>query len=131
MIRALVPTLLLPVSLAFVSLPILAQTTNNPPVIVTPTPGTEGSITPPFARGILTRLDIHTLEFSIKISTNEQIFHFTPNTYIFRETEKLTAEQLKPGDFLKLRFITGTNGWLIVNRIKIDTNAPMPSLRGP
>ena len=109
---------------AFLAFTAAAQTNN-------PAPGTEGSISAPFARGILLRHDTRELELTIKISTNQQTFHYTPNTYIFRGTEKLTADKLKPGDLLKLRFTTATNGWLLVNRIKIDTNAPMPSLRGP
>lgn len=126
MTRALAP--LLAVLIAF---SVAAQTNTTPPTAFAPTPGTEGSIFAPFARGILLRHDPRELELVLKISTNEQTFHYTPNTYIFRGKEKLTADKLQPGDFLKLRFTTATNGWLLVNRIKIDTNAPMPSLRQP
>jgi hypothetical protein len=48
-----------------------------------------------------------------------------PKTYIFRGEEKLTADKLKPGDYLKLRIATDSpTNHLNVIRIKVDTNGP-------
>ena len=79
----------------------------------------------PFARGVLVRFDAPASELILKTPTNEFSCFLMPKTYIFRGEEKLTADKLKPGDYLKLRIATDSpTNHLNVIRIKVDTNGP-------
>jgi hypothetical protein len=81
----------------------------------------------PFVRGAVVRLDPKSGELLLKTPKGERTYWLTPRTYIFRGEEKLSADKLKPGDYLKLRVTSNT-----VVRIKVDTNTvPLPPLTMP
>ncbi|GEM_PF-4126903 len=81
----------------------------------------------PFVRGAIVRLDPKSGELLLKTPKGERTYWLTPRTYIFRGEEKLTADKLKPGDYLKLRVTSN-----LVVRIKVDTNpVPLPPLTPP
>jgi len=88
--------------------------------------------TAPFVRGTVVKLEPKSGELLLKTPKGEHTYFLTPRTYIFRGEEKLTADKLKPGDYLKLR-VTGTQtSQFSVVRIKVDTNTvPMPPLTPP
>jgi pSer/pThr/pTyr-binding forkhead associated (FHA) protein len=77
---------------------------------------------PPFTRGILVHADAKTGELVLKTAGTNYAYHLTPRTHIFRGDEKLTPDKLTPGDYLKLRVATDSNGVPTIVRIKVDTN---------
>jgi hypothetical protein len=81
----------------------------------------------PFVRGAIVKLDPKSGELLLKTPKGEHTYWLTPHTYIFRGEEKLAADKLKPGDYLKLRVASN-----LVVRVKVDTNAvPLPPLTPP
>jgi hypothetical protein len=100
-------------------------------LVSAPAPAQTNAVVP-FARGTIVKLDPKSGEMLLKTSKGERTYWLTPRTYIFRGEEKLTADKLKPGDYLKLR-VTGTpTSQLNVVRIKVDTNTvPLPPLMVP
>jgi len=86
----------------------------------------------PFVRGVLLQLHAKSGELRLKTPSGEQSFFLTPKTYIFRGQEKITADKLQPGDYLKLRILSAASNRLEVVRIKVDTNtAALPPLTPP
>lgn len=87
---------------------------------------------PPFARGSILQINAKSGELLLKTPAGEQTYFLTPKTYIFRGEEKLTADKLKPGDYLKLRVTATASNHLTVVRIKVDTNTvALPPLTPP
>jgi len=79
---------------------------------------------PPFARGTVLQINPKSGELQLKTPNGKRTYFLTPRTYIFRGEEKLTADKLKPGDYLKLR-VTGTpTGQITVVRIKVAPTPP-------
>ena len=88
-----------------------------------------GRARPPIAKGELNQVDL--LRRQIKLATQDGVrtFDYTDKTYIFRGKEKITADQLKPGEIIAVRFTTDKDGNAVLVRIKaqaseISTNKP-------
>jgi hypothetical protein len=68
--------------------------------------------------GTVVALDLPARQLTLQTATGRQTYRLTPRTYIFRDQEKLAADQLKPGDRLKLSYYRDETGQRLVNRIK-------------
>jgi len=75
----------------------------------------------PIAKGTIKEIDL--LRHQIKLTTEDGLrtFTYTSRTYIFRDKEKITADNLKVGEVIALRFSTDKNGNVVVLRIKART----------
>ena len=85
----------------------------------------------PFARGDLTKIDTAAQRITVNTDNGERDFTLTPKTYIYRGPQKITADQLKLGELIKLNYQTNETGQAIARRIKVSpiepgTNAPAP-----
>lgn len=76
----------------------------------------------PFAKGTIEKLDLPQNLLTLKTRDGVETFLLTDRTYIFRGKEKISADKLKPGELIALRFTTGEQGQLLVQRIKASTN---------
>jgi Cu/Ag efflux protein CusF len=72
----------------------------------------------PFAKGAIERIDPVHNTLTLKTRDGLQTFTWTERTYIFRGKEKISADKLKPGEIIALRFFTNEQGRLIAQRIK-------------
>lgn len=96
----------------------------------TGTPQTQTNL--PFWRGVLVRFDPKSGELQLTTPEGERTCYLTPRTYVFRGEQKLSADKLKPGDYLKLRVAGSPTGTITVIRVKVDTNTvPLPPLTLP
>jgi len=75
----------------------------------------------PIAKGTIKEIDL--LRHQIKLTTEDgvRMFTYTSRTYIFRDKEKITADNLKVGEVIALRFNTDKDGNVVVLRIKART----------
>jgi len=75
----------------------------------------------PIAKGTIKEIDL--LHHQIKLATEDGLrtFAYTSRTYIFRDKEKITADNLKVGEIIALRFNTDKDGNVVVLRIKART----------
>jgi hypothetical protein len=83
----------------------------------------------PIAKGTLTELDL--LRHQLKVATEDGVrtFTYTARTYIFRDKDKITADKLKVGEIIALRFGPDKDGNTTVIRIK--TYSPPPTADAP
>lgn len=68
--------------------------------------------------GSVLALDLATKQLTLQTVAGPQTYRLTPRTYIFRDKDKLTPDQLKPGDRLKLSYYRDETGQRVANRIK-------------
>ncbi len=75
----------------------------------------------PIAKGAIKEIDL--LRHQIKLTTEDGLrtFAYTSRTYIFRDKEKIAADNLKVGEIVALRFNTDKDGNMLVLRIKART----------
>jgi Cu/Ag efflux protein CusF len=75
----------------------------------------------PIAKGAIKEIDL--LRHQIKLMTEDGLrtFTYTSQTYVFRDKDKITADGLKVGEIVALRFNTDTDGNVVVLRIKVRT----------
>jgi Cu/Ag efflux protein CusF len=73
------------------------------------------------AKGAIKEIDL--LRRQIKVTTEDGLrtFTYSSRTYIFRDKEKITADNLKVGEVIALRFTTDNDGNVLVLRIKART----------
>ena len=73
------------------------------------------------AKGSIKEIDL--LRRQIKLTTEDGLrtFTYTSRTYIFRDKEKITADNLKVGEIVALSFTTDKDGMVLVQRIKART----------
>ena len=73
------------------------------------------------AKGTIKEIDL--LRRQIKVTTEDGLrtFTYTSRTYIFRDKEKIAADNLKVGEVIALRFNTDKDGNVLVLRIKART----------
>ena len=74
----------------------------------------------PFARGTLAALDLPAHTIGVNTDAGPQNFLLTPTTYIFRGKQKITPDQLKPGELVKLNYTTNELGQATARRIKVS-----------
>jgi ribosomal protein S1 len=75
----------------------------------------------PIAKGAIKEIDL--LRHQVKLATEDGLrtFTYTSRTYIFRDKEKITADNLKVGEVVALRVTTDKDGNVLVLRIKART----------
>jgi|HubBroStandDraft_6_1064221.scaffolds.fasta_scaffold371164_2 Cu/Ag efflux protein CusF len=87
----------------------------------------------PIAKGTIKEIDL--LRHQLKLVTEDGLrtFTYTSRTYIFRDKEKITADNLKVGEIVALSFNTDKDGNVLVQRIKARTPAELmePPSTGP
>jgi hypothetical protein len=85
------------------------------------------------AKGAIKEIDL--LRRQIKLTTEDgpRTFIYTSRTYIFRDKEKITADNLKVGEVIAVQFKTDKDGSVNVLRIKARTPAELmePPSTGP
>ena len=74
----------------------------------------------PFAKGELTDLDLNKRSLQILTRDGTKTFFYTDRTYFVRMKEKVTADQLKTGDFVRLNFYLDENGNEVIRRLKAE-----------
>ena len=77
---------------------------------------------PPLAKGPIEKIDLVHQLLTLKTRDGLETFMWTENTYIFRGKVKISADKLKPGEIIALRFYAGDQGQRLVQRIKASTN---------
>lgn len=85
----------------------------------------------PFAKGTLQDLDLLRRQFKLKTEDGMRTFTYTARTYIFRDKEKITADNLKAGEIVAVRFDTDKDGNHIVARIKTYNVTPPADVAPP
>ncbi len=87
----------------------------------------------PIAKGAIKEIDL--LRHQVKLTTEDGLrtFTYSSRTYIFRDKEKITADKLKVGEIVALRFNTDKDGNVLVQRIKARTPSELmePPSSGP
>jgi len=73
----------------------------------------------PFARGTLTTLDLPARTIAVNTDIGPKTFLLAPTTYIFRGKQKITPDQLKLGELVKLNYTTNELGQATARRIKV------------
>jgi Cu/Ag efflux protein CusF len=86
------------------------------------------------AKGTIKEIDL--LRHQLKLVTEDGLrtFTYTSRTYIFRDKEKITADNLKLGEVIALSFNADKDGTVLVQRIKTRTPVELmepPSTGGP
>jgi Cu/Ag efflux protein CusF len=85
------------------------------------------------AKGTIKEIDL--LRHQLKLTTEDGLrtFTYTSRTYIFRDKEKIAADNLKLGEVIALRFNTDKDGTVLVLRIKARTPSELmePPSTGP
>jgi len=83
-----------------------------------------------FAKGTLKDIDFLRHELRLKTVDGVRTFTYTPQTYIFRDKDKVAVDNLKTGEIIALRFTTDNDGVSTVVRIKAygppTADAPQP-----
>jgi Cu/Ag efflux protein CusF len=87
----------------------------------------------PIAKGAIKEIDL--LRHQVKLMTEDGLrtFNYTSRTYIFRDKQKIAADNLKVGEIVALRFNTDKDGNVLVLRIKARTPSELmePPSPGP
>ena len=81
----------------------------------------------PFASGRLMKIDLGKQKLTLEATGGPYNFSYETRTYIFLNKEKVTADVLKPGDLLKINFITNSAGEATIRRIKAERDEPVQS----
>jgi Cu/Ag efflux protein CusF len=84
----------------------------------------------PFTKGTLRDIDFLRHELRLATVDGVRTFTYTPQTYIFRDKDKVAVDNLKIGEIIALRFNTDNDGNSTVVRIKAygppTTDGPPP-----
>jgi Cu/Ag efflux protein CusF len=85
------------------------------------------------AKGTIEAIDLLRRQIKLKTEDGSRTFTYTTRTYIFRDKDKITADSLKVGEVVALRFATDKDGAVLVVRIKARTPSELmePPLLGP
>ena len=73
---------------------------------------------PPFAKGPIEKIDLANKHLTLKTRDGSETIAWTERTYVFRGKEKISADKLKQGEIVAVRFTTGEQGRLVAVRIK-------------
>ena len=85
----------------------------------------------PIAKGPIEAIDLLRRQIKLKTEDGSRTFTYTTRTYIFRDKDKITADGLKVGEVIALRFAADKDGNVLVVRIKARTPSELmepPSL---
>jgi hypothetical protein len=74
----------------------------------------------PFAQGRIEKIDLSKQHLTLTAPGGPYRFKYESRTYIFLDAQKVTADALKPGDFLKVSFVTNSVGEATIRRIKAE-----------
>ena len=85
----------------------------------------------PFAKGTLTGIDFLRHELRLKTVDGAQTFLYTPRTYIFRNKDKITVDQLKIGEVIAVRFTSDNNDINTLVRIKAYGSSTAEAMPAP
>lgn len=78
----------------------------------------------PFAKGLVEKVDSATKKITVNTTAGSHIFIVTDRSYLFRGKEKVTVDNLKPGDTIKMNYFTNETSQAFVRRLKIDPAQP-------
>jgi hypothetical protein len=78
----------------------------------------------PFAQGRLEKIDLGRQHIVLAAPGGPYNFKYETRTYIFLDKIKVTANALKPGDLLKVNFVTNSIGEATIRRIKAERPEP-------
>lgn len=78
----------------------------------------------PIAKGTLQDIDLFRRQLKLKTEDGVRTFTYTTRTYVFRDKEKITADKLKVGEVIAVRFDTDKDGNHTLTRIKTDNPRP-------
>lgn len=81
----------------------------------------------PIAKGPIEAIDAARQQLTIRTKQGTRTFGLTDRTYIFRGKEKITADQLKVGEIIALRYYTDQQGRLLLHRIKAQAAEATPT----
>ena len=87
----------------------------------------------PIAKGVIEAIDLLRHQLKLKTEDGLRTFTYTSRTYIFRDKQKIPADNLKVGEIVALRFNTDKDGNVLVLRIKARTPSELmePPSPGP
>ena len=74
----------------------------------------------PFTKGALEKVNVAGQKLVITTPRGPQTFELTERTYLFRGQQKLTLENLKTGDFVKINYYTNETGHAFIRRLKVS-----------
>ena len=85
------------------------------------------------AKGPIEAIDLLRRQIKLKTEDGSRTFTYTTRTYIFRDKDKITADGLKVGEVIALRFAADKDGNVLVVRIKARTPSELmePPALGP
>lgn len=78
---------------------------------------------PPFAKGPIEKIEPFPKQITIHTKTGSRTFTWTDRTIIFRGKQRITAETLKVGETIAIRYDRTTTNPVYIQRIKA---APLP-----
>jgi hypothetical protein len=78
----------------------------------------------PFAAGTIKNVDPSGRLLTITTPAGPQTLGVTERTYLFRGKEKLTADQLKVGEAVKINYYTNETGQAYIRRLKVALPPP-------
>ena len=87
----------------------------------------------PFTKGTLKDIDFLRHELRLLTVDGVRTFIYTPQTYVFRNKDKVAVDQLKTGEIIALRFNMDSDGINTIVRIKAygmptDSTPPGPPI---
>jgi len=90
----------------------------------------------PVAKGTLVEADLLRHQLKLKTEDGMRTFTYTLQTYMFRDKDKITADKLKIGEVIAVRFTTDKDGNTTVTRLKAEgppssSDAPPPASNNP
>ena len=78
----------------------------------------------PFAAGSIQKLDASAKLVTILTPKGPQTLAWTDRTYLYRGKEKISADNLKIGDSIKINYFTNETGKAIIRRLKVASPSP-------
>jgi hypothetical protein len=77
-------------------------------------------------------VEVDLLRHLLKLKTEDGVrtFTYTPQTYMFRDKNKITVDKLKVGEIIAVRLATDKDGTTTVSRLKAQ-GPPTPSEAPP
>jgi hypothetical protein len=85
-----------------------------------PRPARRFVLPPPFARGTLSQLNLAAKQLTLATDDGPQTFSFANTTYLFRGKQKITPDQLKSNELVRLNYYTNDLQQLAIRRLKVD-----------
>lgn len=79
---------------------------------------------PPFAKGYVEKLEPAAKRLTLQTRTGLETFTWDQRSRFFRNRQRITPDQLQPGDLVAIRYFIGTNTPPIIHRLKV---VPPPS----